>query len=59
MLHCLRPQNVNKLRLIDNRFQYTSSMRFSVGEDLETNYFLKMADGRTLKNFLTRSLESI
>ena len=43
----------------NNRAKYISSMRFALGRDLGTNNSFKMADGRTQKNFFTRSLESL
>ena len=43
----------------NNRAKYISSMRFALGRDLGTNNCFKMADGRTRKNFFTRSLESL
>ena len=43
----------------NNRAKYISSMRIALGRDLGTNNCFKMADGRTQKNFFTRSLESL
>ena len=44
----------------NNRAKHISSMRFALGRDLGTNNnCFKMADGRTRKNFFTRSLESL
>ena len=42
----------------NNRAKYISSIRFALGRDLGTNNCFKMADGRTQKDFFTRSLES-
>ena len=63
-LHCLQPPNVNKRRLCSIALtivlNISQGTRFALGRDLGTNNnCFKMADGRTQKNFFTRSLESL